>query len=524
MTTIELFKNLWYDDKRRLPLFSSITAQNTYFNSLPYTNKTTFSEANFNKVGDPMLLSLAFDEALDYKSGRFLFGSKWFYFQIVNLEVNTNTRTRIIYKIDTWLTTRYQYNTTFGVGHITRRNNFTGRSKQPHTPIKTSLLTKNIIGEQGYAWAIGCYTPKDDTTGSLYYFAFPVKSDNTLLYIGGSSKYCPNFQTLQGCTFDDIMNIPPANIKGLWLSPIGPVSMSETDQSSLFGGIWQLKSTGLFPDSTLNTDWYESIQPKSEILEFNGSIYTDEMHIGGICDRKGNPVFTLPYGKTITNIKAQLRISAQTCQVDILTNDYINDNLNELKCSIECEPISFTLDQYSQYFSGQRQVEIQQRLIQSEQAFVTSLAQSGNSALWGGIAGGVAGAGIGLAVGIGGAMIGLASDNNYNSKLQALTDLSYQYAPDTMSIIGTCINDFLEDFTGYYSFMLIADSYSITRMNTDIETAGCYVDEISNNMESYFGDGKVLQADVEVLGNIPSNWKADLQQRIANGVTMELIL
>jgi hypothetical protein len=50
------------------------------------------------------------------------------------------------------------------------------------------------------------------------------------------------------------------------------------------------------------------------------------------------------------------------------------------------------------------------------------------------------------------------------------------------------------------------------------------VDEISNNMESYFGDGLILQAEVEVLGNIPSNWKADLQQRIANGVTMELIL
>ena len=505
MTTIELFKNLWYDDKRRLPLFSSITAQNTYFNSLPYTNKTTFSEANFNKVGDPMLLSLAFDEALDYKSGRFLFGSKWFYFQIVNLEVNTNTRTRIIYKIDTWLTTRYQYNTTFGVGHISRRNDFSGRPKQPHTPISMTATSTVLYGTNKNEDIIFSYT---NANGGVEYGYYPM----------GLGMAELNF-LVTDC------GIQADSIRGCWVTPLGfnneTLLTHWTSHTAESGNPWySCGSSAFMPKLTLSLP---------------SNFKTNEMQMCGFADSRGNIVATMPYDKQISSITAKLRVSLTSAMWELTTNIMNpSGDLIGIHATIPCEPIDYIIDSWELYASTQRQIDIETRQIQSKQALVNGISGAGNSALWGGIAGSASGAGpagavAGLGLSLMGSVASYLSDEYYAPKLQALTDRQYQFAQDAMVLIGSSIGQCyttldLDRGCNAYAFILTADTYSINRMNDDLSIAGCYVDEVVSNIEPYIGNGKILQADVEVLGNIPSNWKADLQQRIANGVTMELIL
>ena len=512
----ELFKNIPFDCGGIMPLFSSLNVQNAWFNAINESNKYVVDDLNYIRVGDPILIERPLDEIIDYTYGRMTFGSKWIYFSVVDAQANLEDQSFIYIKVDSWNTLRYQSGITLGRGQISRRNNFTGRPRQPHNPIKTTLSHTYIIGEQDYCWAIGCYTPKDDTFGILEYFAFPVKSDNSTITIAGQSKPAPNFSMLVGCLFDDVMDIPPANIKALWLTPVGPCPISETVNPWIVEeNIWVLSTSSSYA-------WYRAVMPKTEILNFSVNIYTDEMHTGGFVDRKGNPVFTLPYGKSLNSVKAQLRISAQTCQVDLYGSNPVTDTPNELKCSIECEPISFTLDQYSQYFSGQRQIEIERRNLQSEQAFMSSVANVGNSAIWGGIAGGMAGAAAGALVGLGGSIISLGAENNYNPKFQAITDREYQCMPDSMSIVGTCITDFLEGYTGYYGFELVADNYSMDRMYKDIEEGGCYVQETVDNADQYVTEG-ALQGDFLIVGAGTESMKAQIAERFRSGVKMVLI-
>jgi hypothetical protein len=65
----------------------------------------------------------------------------------------------------------------------------------------------------------------------------------------------------------------------------------------------------------------------------------------------------------------------------------------------------------------------------------------------------------------------------------------------------------------------VMDEPSKNRMNKDIDTNGYYYDEITDNLESYFGIGKVIVADNTVVeGACNVIGKQQIVSRLQNGV------
>jgi len=525
MSVLQLYKNLPFDGGRRLPLFVSEASQNAYMEA--HADLTL--DVNYNRIGENFILSYPMDEICGYSYGRVKFGDKYFYFVIKDVFVNESSRTEISYEIDYWMTARYQYNITLGQGHVSRRYNLAGASgKQPFSPIKYSLNKKTTIGKSTGGWIIGSYANPDS---KIAFFAFPLSNDGYQIYTGSVLHgTTPTFNEVFSSQFDDLMGIAPSSILGLWYSPIGPWDF--TSPGSYLGAGWTITNKARSDDGG-NCAWYDTYDfdtgyrvPTTNTVQRDCDIYTSEMYLGGICDRKGNILYLCPYGKAIGYLHTQLKIGASSCYVECrassATTGVVDDKLEEVAFSSPCEPIDFLMDEYAQYWSGQRQVEIQQKKLQSDQALIGGLLGVGESGISGAVAGGLVGStGVGAVAGIGigaiGALAGWGLEQIYQPQFQSLTDLEYYYKPDNLSIVGQYISD-LMDNRFWYSFVLEGDSYSRTRMATDINANGVYVDDTYTSCDSLLGDGRPLQCECEILGDIPSTWKTAISARFARGI------
>ena len=97
--------------------FASLTAQNTYFNSL---SKLSYDDVKISKLDEPILIPESLDTLFNYDYGRIQFNSYWYYFSVRKLEIERDNKTWVYYDIDPWETFRYQGKLSLGKGHITR--------------------------------------------------------------------------------------------------------------------------------------------------------------------------------------------------------------------------------------------------------------------------------------------------------------------------------------------------------------------------------------------------------------------
>jgi hypothetical protein len=491
MTRIQLFAIPNFTQAKK-PVFSSFVSQQNYFN-----NHSKIIDIDGSYI--PEKSALRFMSSVNCENSthvRVIWNNRELYFVVVSIKYTSDGVTEVIIQLDNWLTYKKQNNLTLGNGHVSRRANSGSKPKQPFNPISMTATVEKI------------------GAGMNAFFSANISTMNPKMILYGryNGSYPNTYITeLESGNWANMTNVLDGDVAGVWLVPwdFGNLTLWN------IGGAVHPYSDWV--NTSRNSDVTGFNMP-SKTVSFN-SIYTDELHTGGIMDGKGNIVFTVPFGKTANQLKGTLRLSLQSCQIECVLNNIENNKAHAegMSFNIAGDPLDFVIDSFAEYSARQRQYDMQSRDLQSRMAMYNGIGQSvGSGALTGAIGGGV-GALAGVGAGVLSAGISRALDNSYAPKIQALQDTLYKHQVDTLSLAGTSIGRYAEQINGLFAFQLTADSYTINRMSTDLSINGVYVDETISSGESLLTGG-VLQGDFEILGTCPYNAKLDIAESIRNGI------
>lgn len=499
--TLQLYKTLPFDNATRMPLFSSLASQNTYMNA--HSDRTV--EVNFNKIGDPIIVQLPYEDAIAYSYGRISFGSKWVYFSITDVTVVQEGKVEISYKIDAWATGRYQYNVTLGRTQVTRRNLTGSHPKQPIEPIDMTVTAASLLlrGQRSIVFVLSQLkiNPSEPYFDGPFYCVVQIPT-SPLSYDITSAWYSP-FTTAGYFTLSDVL--------GAWYVPVDYGQFSTQWTEIVLGEIHMRYTDG------------HLAEPQGKI-SFT-PVYTDDLHTGVFTDEKGIILYIVPYGRNASSAYWYLRITALVCQMEIKFNDAVNANVDNHGFTYVCKPIDVIIDAWSDYCSRSRQYEKDLRTLQNQKAVVSSLAGVGESGMQGAVAGGLtkaggpAGAVAGLGISVGSALLSYGINNYYDPKFQGLEDAKYRQAQDTLSIAGDSLTDLILTQCPMIAAELQADQYTITRYNNTIVNGGYFCNEFYTTGENLMIP-QPLQCNTEIIGELPDNWKAQIYQRFATGVKL----
>jgi len=493
--TLQLYKQLPFDNASRMPLFASLSTQNTYMSS--HTDRST--EVNFNKIGDPIIVQIPYEEAIAYSYGRISFGSKWIYFSVTDVNVIQEGKVEISYKIDAWATGRYQYNVTLGRTQVTRRNLTGEHPKQPIEPIDMRLVSAQLIKEDNQT-VVFVLSQLKFTAGGTY---------NT------GPFYCAIASTgdISNFLFKVLIDagyFTTSDIVGAWLTPF--------DYSEFLN--WQSITEG-----TTEFKWTIGHWDFPHHHFVINTLTTTDLEQGVFTDEKGNILYTLPYNRTVSEFDAYLRVSASTCQVAIRFVDTPYTTADNNGFTVSCIPLDIIIDSWADYCARNRQYEKDLRSLQNQKAVVSSLAGVGESGMQGAVAGGLTKAGgsvgavAGLGISAGSALLSYGLNNYYDPRFQNLEDAKYKQAQDTLSLAGDTLTDALRPVAFLYAVELQADHYTVERYNDIILNGGYYCNEYYSSGE-FLMTPQPLQCNAEIIGELPDNWKAQIYQRFATGVKL----
>lgn len=521
---LELFYANDYDNKSLLPVFKDQTTKNAYFNNLP--NKYV-ADVNFNKIGEPLIVKMPFEHIYRYNYGRMQMpiSGEWFYFSVIDISVNEQGRSIIHYEMDYWLTFCENNRVVFDRCLVHRRfarnsQEYKVMPKQPFAPVRMDTSFIQSI-----------------TTGySILLSLSQIKIGGT--YQKGLTYFCiPDVgcEEVEGFAINLFSNyFTNSDIVGAWLCPFKVESYNLNGWSNANSASGKI---GYYTLSSMNFNG-NNLMPYKGMSSINiGSFVTDEMTLSGVCDAYGNIIWTLPFKKyNATNYEMYIHMSAQTCQVEVLFGGTSIDKIKNSSFTYACPTIDVVLNNWSDYCARTREYEMQSRKLQNEQALVGAITQAGAGAMTGALigsavpvigtaAGAVAGAVSSVAV----SGVQYAVNNTYSPKFQKIEDEHYKHSQDTLSLSGTSLLEYVRTNHCLYAFRLIADSYSINRMNEMIATYGWYVNESwdGENIITTFKNSGLsvggLQMDSNIKGGIPEAWKGKLAERFSNGVIMRRI-
>jgi hypothetical protein len=509
MNTLQLFKNLPFDNASNMPIFSSLTNQNDYMNNhADYTGSV-----DFNKIGDPIILSMSYDIAIDYSYGRVQFNNIWIYFSITDVSVNENNRTVFSYQIDAWNTGRYQKSFSLGRTQISRRKITNGKiPMQPIQPIDMTISNINEIFQNK----------------TVFFVLSQIKITKSE-YSSGPWFCCSSGVLTEGQWYHPFTNegyFTVSDIVGAWIVPISYssvnwLSLSVTDSED------EMKYTN--QSATISSGHSTDLMPSGS-LSFP-TIYSDDLHKGGFSDINGNILYIVPHGRSISSLSYYLRMSAVACQINIRFNNNTYDSISNEGFTFACYPMDVIIDSWADYCARYRDYEKQNRSLQNTQSLIGG-ATSGLAmgVMSGAIAGSMVAPGIGTLAGaaLGGMTSGISSlisagvTNYYEPRIQQNEDKKYQLEQDTLSLSGGYVTDVLVLSAGMFTFELLADQYTIDRYNNEISNNGHYVNETISNGETMIIE-QPLQCNPEILGNLPTNWKQQIVNRFMNGVKLKVI-
>lgn len=499
--TLQLYKQLPFDNASRMPLFTSLSAQNSYMES--HAGRTT--EVNFNRIGDPIIVQIPYEEAIAYSYGRISFGAKWIYFSITDVQVIQEGKVEISYKIDAWATGRYQYSVTLGRTQVTRRNISGTHPKQPIEPIDMNVTNVgNLLSQKrSIVFAVSQFkvNPANEYFDGPFYCV--VQIPLSPLYYDVTTDWYSHFVNAGYFALSDIL--------GAWYVPVDYDSFSTQWDEIVVDNLHLRYTTG------------HMTNPQG--TEQFTAIYTDDLHTGVITDEKGVILYTVPYGRTISSFTWYLRITAMSCQMECRFKNLNYANADNHGFTYSCKPIDVIIDAWSDYCARNRQYEKDLRSLQNQKAVVSSLAGVGESGMQGAVAGGLTKAGgsvgavAGLGISAGSALLSYGINNYYDPKFQNIEDAKYRQAQDTLSIAGDTLTDIITSQCPMFFVELQADSYTIERYNNMIQNEGYYCNEVYPSGESMMTP-QPLQCNAEIIGELPDNWKAQIYQRFATGVKL----
>ena len=521
---LELFYANDYDNKSLLPVFKDQTTKNAYFNNLP--NKYV-ADVNFNKIGEPLIVKIPFEHIYWYNYGRIQMpiSGEWFYFSVIDISVNEQGRSVIHYEMDYWLTFCEKNRVVFDRCLVHRRfarnsQEYKVMPKQPFAPVRMETSFIQSI-TTGYSILLSLSQIKigGNYQKGLTYFCIP-------------DVGCEEVEGFAISLFSNyFIN---SDIVGAWLCPFKVESYNLNGWSNANSTTGK---TGYYTLSSMNFNGNNLMPYKGMSSISIGSFVTDEMTLSGVCDAYGNIIWTLPFKKyNATNYEMYIHMSAQTCQVEVLFGGAPIDKIKNSSFTFACPTIDVVLNNWSDYCARTRDYEMQSRKLQNEQALVGAITQAGAGAMTGALIGSAVPV-IGTAVGaVAGAVssvavsgVQYAVNNTYSPKFQKIEDEQYKHSQDTLSLSGTSLLEYVRTNHCLYAFRLVADSYSINRMNEMITTYGWYVNESwdGENIITTFKNSGLsvggLQMDSNIKGGVPEAWKGKLAERFSNGVIMRRV-
>ena len=522
MTELELFQAFFYDSKEIMPIFKNRETKNAYFDNLPYKK---VMNANFNKIGEPLIVKMSYLEASEYNYGRVKIGFYWFYFSVIDLSVNEQGRTIIHYEMDYWLTFCEESRFVIDNALIHRRplKNANERKTIPRQPFSPMRMQK-------------CYIEPLTTGCSILLSLSQIK-------IGGNYQKGLTYFCIPSVGAEEVENLAVnlfsnyfinTDIIGAWLCPfeITTTMMNGWSDVVATGG-----KEGYYTKSSVNINGAVLMPEQDKPITING-FFTDEMTISGFCDAYGNILWTIPFHYyNFDWAHMQIHMSAQTCQLEVILHTYsARYKVYNTGFTYACPTIDVVLNNWSDYCARTREYEMQSRKLQNDQALVGAVTQAGAGAMTGALIGSAVPV-IGTAVGaVAGAVssvavsgVQYAVNNSYSPKFQNLEDERYKLTQDTLSLSGTSLLEYLKTMVCVYAFKLQGDNYSVNRMLDDVGTFGYYVSETRNGnaIISIFKSSSLteggLQMDMSINGTIPEAWKGKIAERFSNGVIMKKI-
>jgi hypothetical protein len=249
---------------------------------------------------------------------------------------------------------------------------------------------------------------------------------------------------------------------------------------------------------------------------------TDEQNTQGISDWNGNTVWECPYGTRINKFKVTLLNGLSHVMLQFIP--YINNknNITELLTNkgfcYDCKHPGLFVDSYQDYILKNRDYDVQMRSLQSGkqelQAWISTVENAGFGFAFG-QAQGMAASGIGGTL----EAIGTRLTNQlYDPKIQKQYDRLYAKMTDQISLIGDSITNVINEYK-LIKYTLTMDESTKQIMDKDLSINGYYTEEVTNNLEEYFYDNSVIQAEnVVVEGACNVIGKQQIVHRLLNGV------
>lgn len=298
-------------------------------------------------------------------------------------------------------------------------------------------------------------------------------------------------------------------------------------------------------------------------LELSTTVMTDDTEEMIILDQTASPVASLPWGFEVKKYTVRNVLTSTSAYVEIRFDGTASAS-EGLKVSIPCPALDITSNSWSDYvYSGQRDYDITQKKIASQQALVGAVTGAMGSAFQTGVLGGLGNggasqeqiaqlqqmmmkqyrgdkgasmisgivgggastalrSGVGmLGMGLAGATVDYLTMRYFNGKLQSAEEMAKAKQLDTIQSPGGGW-DFLWHGISICLTSLKIDEYSVDRFDDDLRLNGAKVSEPTSDCTSLVKAGGPLQiANLIVLGNIPVQAKNYIANKFANGVRIK---
>ena len=529
MVTVELFMNLPFNGSTKMSNFADAQAQETYFSSVPSTDKLVLTDVKFTNLSSPILLEKSIDDLYPYTYGRIKLNpsnsgeeyTNWYYFSIDRYEVERTDKTWVFYIIDYWETYRYSH-TSGSTNKLTL-----GRARISRCDKDLSCRIREAFSKQftHQSKLSDIDAGPENPYFPVWYNAIATYHDNS-----DNKDYILTLASLRRVSDLIAFNwvgagIDPNQIMGLWFSPfpvtdVGAIIWTDTGNTTTFNIALYKQEFSTFAymrESGQSRNEYEVTIPEQP---------SERARIG-ITDALGNLVWTSDIDPIGPNLKVCLNVTMTTCR----WMGYVQRNnvytYGECMFTIPCEPMDLFSDAFVSYYSQQRPFTEQQRAIQRDEAVVNGVTNTVMSAGQGGMLGAigktpvtsVAGAVIGAATGLVSTAIQYYTADDFNKRYQRNEDAQARMQTDNLRLEGCGLLDYAVGYT-HPSFVKIeCDPQSWLSYQQDIWTYGYFYDCEYNQMENLLQNNPTLKITCQCeIENVPGVAERSVKNRLSAGV------
>ena len=521
---LELFKNAFSDNHNRIKKFANLTEQNNYYAAL--SDKKSI-QGNFNKIGDNITIVGTYTDFSNYNYGRFKYQNVWFYFSVVDYLVVNESKLNIMYSLDYYETSRFQYDMFLGKGtiqNITTEYEAGKINKIPYSGNGLGHKKETVVNSWDIAGVLLYIYDSTHNRGNVYiyldsyYNFFMAILQGTLLNFLTTSGVCSSLDDIRGC----------------WLLP-APFAYLV----SSYGSNWREVGAESFL-----YEWNPQVGDvvRTFTTQFITHIKRTDTEYTVFKDSKGTVIWEIPTGEYVdkdVKVKCIINVGPTNANIRMYigkdTSDNIKADSSDYFAVLPLETVTIFNEAYTEYSARQRNGDIELRHLANEQQLWNGMLNVGTSATNGAISGAMAtgnpvGAVAGAVASAVGSTVGSVGgyflNEYYGNRQQDVIDEQYKKAFDTILLHGDGVVNTYTNYTywGVYNIKYdgnlgsdriekILDTYgwNINLHYPDIQSYINYIQTV--NGESY------IMGNFEVNGHIPDNWKRQIKERFNGGVT-----